>query len=75
MEFSPDQLRDLDKQHLWHPFTQMQDWCADDHEPLIIDRGEGAWLFDTEGNRYVLSEMVTKGPVIVAFFPKAFTPG
>ena len=30
---------------------------------------------DTEGNKHVLSEMVTQGPVILAFFPKAFTPG
>ena len=30
---------------------------------------------DTEGKSYTLSEMVKKGPVILAFFPKAFTPG
>ena len=30
---------------------------------------------DTEGKVYRLSEMVTRGPVILAFFPKAFTPG
>lgn len=30
---------------------------------------------DTDGKTHTLSEMVKKGPVIVAFFPKAFTPG
>jgi peroxiredoxin Q/BCP len=30
---------------------------------------------DTEGNVLVLSKMVATGPVVVAFFPKAFTPG
>ena len=30
---------------------------------------------DTEGNTHKLSEMVKQGPVILAFFPKAFTPG
>lgn len=30
---------------------------------------------DTDGKRYVLSELVAQGPVILAFFPKAFTPG
>ncbi len=30
---------------------------------------------DTDGNTHCLSEMVAKGPVILAFFPKAFTPG
>ncbi|MFT4637222.1 MAG: adenosylmethionine-8-amino-7-oxononanoate aminotransferase [Verrucomicrobiales bacterium] len=31
----------------------MQDWCAPDHEPLMIVRGEGSWLFDDQGNRYL----------------------
>jgi peroxiredoxin len=30
---------------------------------------------DTEGVSHHLDEMVKQGPVIVAFFPKAFTPG
>lgn len=30
---------------------------------------------DTEGQTHTLSEMVSRGPVILAFFPKAFTPG
>ncbi len=42
----------MDKRHLWHPFTQMQDWCADAHEPLIITRGQGVWLWDQHERRY-----------------------
>ncbi len=30
---------------------------------------------DTDGKKHTLSEMVKQGPVIVAFFPKAFTGG
>jgi len=30
---------------------------------------------DTDNVPHTLSEMVKKGPVILAFFPKAFTPG
>ncbi len=30
---------------------------------------------DTEGKSHTLSEMLKHGPVIVAFFPKAFTSG
>jgi peroxiredoxin len=30
---------------------------------------------DTDGVTHHLEEMVKQGPVIVAFFPKAFTPG
>jgi len=42
---------DLDKQYLWHPFTQMQDWLKE--EPLVIDRAEGRYLIDTHGRRYL----------------------
>lgn len=40
-----------DHQHLWHPFTQMQVFRR---EPLlIIARGEGCYLYDLQGNRYL----------------------
>ncbi|MFT5303429.1 MAG: adenosylmethionine-8-amino-7-oxononanoate aminotransferase [Mariniblastus sp.] len=36
---------------LWHPCTQMKDH---EHYPLIpIQRGEGVWLHDFDGNRYI----------------------
>jgi adenosylmethionine---8-amino-7-oxononanoate aminotransferase len=41
----------LDRDHLWHPFTQQQAWCEE--EPLIIERGEGCYLFDSDGRRYL----------------------
>jgi adenosylmethionine---8-amino-7-oxononanoate aminotransferase len=44
-------LADADRRHLWHPFTQMQVWMAD--EPMIIERGEGNYLIDARGNRYL----------------------
>lgn len=44
-------LTTWDKEYLWHPFTQMQDWLAE--EPVIIERGEGVYLIDIEGNRYI----------------------
>lgn len=44
-------LENLDKQYLWHPFTQMQDW--EKETPLIIERGEGNWLIDIHGNKYL----------------------
>ena len=44
-------LIDWDRRYLWHPFTQMQDWLAE--EPVIIERGEGVFLIDTAGNRYI----------------------
>jgi len=46
-----EQLRLWDKRHVWHPFTQMQDWERD--EQVIIVKGEGSWLIDSEGARYL----------------------
>ncbi|MRR55289.1 MAG: adenosylmethionine--8-amino-7-oxononanoate transaminase [Deltaproteobacteria bacterium] len=50
---SPDThtLREYDKSYVWHPFTQMRDWETE--EPIVIDRGEGSYLIDTDGNRYL----------------------
>ncbi|MCC7076082.1 MAG: adenosylmethionine--8-amino-7-oxononanoate transaminase [Acidimicrobiia bacterium] len=43
-----------DKAVLWHPFTQMQDWIGDvPGPPLCIVSGEGNWLVDTTGKRYL----------------------
>jgi len=47
------ELIHLDKTHLWHPFTQMQDWCAPEHEPLLITSGSGAVLRDQHGREYL----------------------
>ena len=43
----------LDKAFAWHPFTQMRDWMADGHEPLLIVSGKGPWLEDSRGRRYL----------------------
>ena len=40
-----------DHAHVWHPFTQMQDWLSED--PIVIARGEGNYLLDMHGNRYL----------------------
>ena len=44
-------LRRLDKQHLWHPFTPMKLWLESD--PLVIVAAEGMHLVDSDGNRYL----------------------
>jgi len=38
------------KQYVWHPFTQMQDYINE--EPLIISHGKDRKLFDVLGNEY-----------------------
>jgi adenosylmethionine-8-amino-7-oxononanoate aminotransferase len=46
-----DRLKQIDHTHLWHPFTQMQEWLGE--EPCIIDHGEGHYLVDAEGRKYL----------------------
>jgi adenosylmethionine-8-amino-7-oxononanoate aminotransferase len=47
-EPSHDELREWDRRHHWHAFTQMAEY-----EPLIIERAEGCRLFDVEGRSYL----------------------
>lgn len=42
-----------DQAHCWHPFTRQTEWCGRGHEPLVLVRGEGSWLWDSEGRRYL----------------------
>ncbi len=45
------ELAALDRRHLWHPFTQAEEWEAE--EALVVAAAEGCWLVDTDGNRYL----------------------
>ena len=44
-------LSKWDRQYVWHPFTQMQEWERED--PLIIEKGNGVYLYDIHGNKYL----------------------
>jgi adenosylmethionine---8-amino-7-oxononanoate aminotransferase len=46
-----EELKRLDHTYLWHPFTQMQEWMAE--EPVIISQGEGHYLIDVDGRKYL----------------------
>ncbi len=43
---SPEQLLQIDREQYWHAFTQMSEY-----EPLIIERAEGVWLYDSTGRK------------------------
>ena len=40
-----------DLRSIWHPFTQHAVWPVDD--PIVVDRAEGMYFWDTDGNRYL----------------------
>ena len=42
---------EADKTHCWHPFTPQDQWVQ--REPLVLARGEGSWLWDSEGRKYL----------------------
>lgn len=46
-----DKWVSADLVHSWHPFTDQELWEGE--EPVVIQRGKGAWLFDTKGRRYL----------------------
>lgn len=45
------------------------------HAPKVGELAPDVTLTTTEGEKITLSHAVTKGPVVLAFFPKAFTLG
>jgi adenosylmethionine-8-amino-7-oxononanoate aminotransferase len=52
-EWDTEALIAADKRFVWHPFTNMPDWCAPGHEPLVLVEGHGALLRDSRGREYV----------------------
>ncbi len=45
-------LTQLARDHLWMPFTQLND-LVQDNGPRVICRAEGSYLYDTEGRAYL----------------------
>jgi adenosylmethionine-8-amino-7-oxononanoate aminotransferase len=45
------ELQELAKRHLWLHFTRMGAYA--DHEVPVITRGEGCYVYDEHGNRYL----------------------
>ena len=42
---------EADRAHAWHPFTDQEEWESQD--PLVIVRGKGSWLFDSNDECYL----------------------
>ncbi len=48
---SRDQLEQWDREHVWHPFTPMQEYAA--QQPTIIGAARGCFLIDLDGREYL----------------------
>jgi adenosylmethionine-8-amino-7-oxononanoate aminotransferase len=44
-------LKNADKEFVWHPYTQMRDWVKWNNR--VIVKGDGFYLVDTKGRRYL----------------------
>jgi len=51
MSLDPRSLERWDKEYFWHPFTQMEVYRREKN--IIFERGEGVYLWDVEGKRYI----------------------
>ena len=51
MTFTPEQLQDAAKQHLWMHFTRMSTY--NDADIPVIVRGSGPYVYDDKGKRYL----------------------
>jgi len=40
-----------DLKYIWHPCSQMKDY--EELNPIVIEKGEGVWLYDIDGNKYL----------------------
>ena len=42
-----------DLKYVWHPDTQHKQYEGEDFKPTIIEKGEGIYLYDIDGNKYI----------------------
>jgi adenosylmethionine-8-amino-7-oxononanoate aminotransferase len=51
MKHGRDSILELDRRHVWRPYTPMAE--RDRSDPLVIERAQGAYLYDTDGRKYI----------------------
>ena len=54
-------LAQLDRNYIWHPFTQEKNF----KEPVIIEKGQGAYLYDTNGKKVQRGSIYKKCKIIL----------
>jgi adenosylmethionine-8-amino-7-oxononanoate aminotransferase len=55
MTLSRDAILALDRAHVWHPYTSVDDGVDDGvgADPIVVARADGSWLVDVDGRRYL----------------------
>lgn len=52
-EYNTKALVEDDIKYIWHPFTQMKEYESEEPMPPIIEKGEGPYIYDTDGRRWL----------------------
>jgi len=52
-QWNTEELVDWDKRFVWNRFTDMREWCAAEHEAVVLVEGRGALLRDSRGREYI----------------------
>jgi adenosylmethionine-8-amino-7-oxononanoate aminotransferase len=52
-EWNTNELIAKDKKFVWHPFTDMRDWCSSEQERIVLVEGRGTVLRDSRGREYI----------------------
>lgn len=50
MVLARDRIVELDRAHVWHPYTGIDAWAAT--EPIVVARAKGPFFYDADGRRY-----------------------
>jgi adenosylmethionine-8-amino-7-oxononanoate aminotransferase len=50
MKQTQQTILNIDRSHIWHPFTQMKDY--EKLDPLVITKAKGFFLYDYDGKKY-----------------------
>lgn len=42
-----------DLKYVWHPDTQMKQYEGENYKPTLIEKAEGIYVYDADGNKYI----------------------
>ena len=46
-------LAEKDARYVWHAMSRLNPGSRQTSPPMMVAEGQGAWISDTEGNRYL----------------------
>ena len=53
MRTEKDNWIEKDLKYVWHPDTQMKQYEGNNYKPTLIEHGEGIYVYDADGNKYI----------------------